>query len=187
MIEIIPNWHPLFVHFTVALITVSGISFLLAKLIVNKKLGEELLITGCWTLWIGAFFTIATVLAGFFAYYSVEHDTPSHIAMTTHRNWALVTSIAILFCVGWSLIQYRKKIKPTIPFILAMLITLALLASTAWHGGELVYRYGIGVISLPQSSEAGHQHKHNENTEENNHHSKNKASKAIDQHDSHKH
>lgn len=181
MIEIIPNWHPLFVHFTVALITVSGVFFVLAKLMTNKKYGNELLAAGRWSLWTGGLLTVATIIAGFFAYYSVAHDTPSHIAMTTHRNWALVTTTGILFCVVWSLIQYKKKIKSTIPFILAMLITMVLLASTAWHGGELVYRYGIGVMSLPQSSGVGHQHEHSGSAEENNH------TKPTEKHGDHKH
>ena len=70
-----------------------------------------------------------------------------------------------------------------------MLITLALLASTAWHGGELVYRYGIGVISLPQSSGPDHQHKHHGNSaeRESGQHAKDKAPKETEQHSNHKH
>ena len=37
------------------------------------------------------------------------------------------------------------------------------LGSTAWRGGEIVYRYGIGVMSLPQTSvddKDGHEHSH---------------------------
>ena len=53
MIEIIPNWHPLAVHFTVALVTVSGIFFILSKLTTNKKYSDELLAAGRWSLWAG--------------------------------------------------------------------------------------------------------------------------------------
>lgn len=35
-----------------------------------------------------------------------------------------------------------------------------LLLSTAWHGGELVYRYGLGVMSMPKSHGEGHAHEH---------------------------
>jgi len=165
----------------------SGVFFIGAKLLSNRKFGDEMLIAARWFLWTGGVFTIATVIAGFFAYYSVAHDTPSHIAMTAHRNWALVTLVGILFCVGWSIVQYKKKIQPTMSFILAMLIVLLLLSSTAWRGGELVYRYGIGVMSLPQSSGVGHQHEHGGNTEENGHHLKKKTSNASEQHGNHKH
>ena len=32
-IEIIPNWHPIFVHFSVALLSVSGVMFLASALL----------------------------------------------------------------------------------------------------------------------------------------------------------
>jgi len=35
-----------------------------------------------------------------------------------------------------------------------------LLANTAWHGAENVYRYGLGVMSLPQQESEGHAHNH---------------------------
>jgi len=160
MIDIIPNWHPIFVHFTVALITISGVFFVVAELFSGSKFGDELLATARWTLWAGGSFTIATVAAGFIAYYSVVHDTPSHLAMTAHRNWALATFAGILLCVGWSLVRYRNKLKPTLSFIFAMLVILILLALTAWRGGELVYRHGLGVMSMPQADKVGHQHNH---------------------------
>jgi uncharacterized membrane protein len=145
MIEIIPNWHPIFVHFTVALISTAGLFFILAKLLSNLKIGTELRISGQWTLWMAGLITIATVVAGFFAYYSVAHNPDSHIAMTIHRNWALATLLVLLICCVWSIIHYRNKTNPTSAFIVALLILLALVAVTAWRGGELVYRYGVGV------------------------------------------
>lgn len=41
-----------------------------------------------------------------------------------------------------------------------MIITFFLVMITAWHGAEVVYRYGIGVLSLPKSEGKGHQHSH---------------------------
>ena len=44
-----------------------------------------------------------------------------------------------------------------------MAVAGSVLVSTAWHGGEVVYRYGIGVMSLPNVEEGadGHNHSHN--------------------------
>lgn len=36
MIEIIPNWHPIFVHFTIALLTISTLLYV-AGLFLKKK------------------------------------------------------------------------------------------------------------------------------------------------------
>ena len=133
-------------------------------------------------LWSGGLLTIGTIIAGFFAFYSVAHDTPSHVAMTTHRNWALVTATGIGVCFIWSITHYLRRTKPTIAFISSMLIVLALLASTAWHGADLVYRYGIGVLSLPKQAESGHAHKHDDSHTEHKQQSDNHNS-----HENHRH
>ena len=62
--EIIPNWHPLFVHFTIALFSVATM-FLVVGNFVNMKYRETLLNVAYINLWVGCLFTIATVLAGF--------------------------------------------------------------------------------------------------------------------------
>lgn len=172
MIEIIPNWHPMFVHFTVALISISVILFIVSYLgrkinFISKVFIAELEITGRWCLWIGALITIGTVIAGFIAYNTVKHDDISHLAMHNHRNWALMTATALFILALWSLWIYFKHKKPTLTFIIGSIIVQGLLLSTAWRGGELVYRHGLGVISLPQPDELHlHHHHHHHHQEE---------------------
>lgn len=176
MIEIVPNLHPIFVHFTVGLITMSMIFFILSSLASKFEISEEFLITGRWCLWSGAAFTIIAIVTGLQAYYSVNHDTPSHVAMTDHRNWAFVTVTIVLLLTVFSVIQYFQNKKPSNRFLIGMLLVLGLLISTAWRGGELVYRYGLGVMSLPQSEGEGHDHDHGENG-----HGENKQDSNISQ------
>lgn len=164
MIEIIPNWHPIFVHFTIALISVSAFCYCIGFLTKKYSLGQEFLIVARWCLWLGALAAIATVTAGFLAYYSVAHDAPSHEAMTIHRNWAITTFIIILLLASWSVWRYYKNREISFIFILSMVVAFLLVSITAWHGAELVYRYGLGVLSLPQAEEVGHEHQnHKEN------------------------
>src|SRR3990167_596042 len=163
MFQIIPNWHPIFVHFTVALFSVSVIFFVLAYLASHtqwksRKLFSEFEAVGRWCLWVAALTTIATLSAGFYDYYSVKHDVVSHAAMTVHRNWALGTATAIFLMAFWSVWRYVKQKELTLTFVITLLIVQGLLVITALHGGELVYRHGIGVMSLPQAEEIGHQH-----------------------------
>jgi len=162
MIEILPNWHPFFVHFTVALFVVSIVFYFLAHFPIPKHLtlNQEFLIVGRWCLWIAALLTIGTVIAGFYAYYTVAHDTPSHQAMTDHRNWAIATFITMLMLAVWSWLRYRANKEVQLKFLFGMLLGVGLLMATAWRGGELVYRYGVGVKSLPQSNGAGHNQAH---------------------------
>lgn len=160
MIEIIPNWHPVFVHFTVALISVSALFYFIGYFLRKQPLGEELLIAARWCLWLGTLAAIATVIAGFIAYYSVAHDTPSHEAMTVHRNWAVATFIAILFVSFWSIWSYVKNKIVSFIFVLSMLLAFSLVSTTAWHGAELVYRHGVGVMSLPKIEHSNQPHDH---------------------------
>ncbi len=113
MIQIIPNWHPILVHFTVALLSISVAMFLLASVLKEGNLRQQWLNVAYWNLWIGMLLTIATLIFGWLAYNSVTHDTPSHVKMTSHRNWAFIASglFAVLFL--WSIFVH-KKAKPGI-------------------------------------------------------------------------
>ena len=159
MFEIIPNWHPIFVHFTVALLSLAVGLFVLVPFM-KSPLKEQWQIVARWALWFGVGFTLLTGLTGLYAYNTVAHDTPSHAAMTDHRNWAVAT-IALFFTLAvWSIVWIRKKKVLGMAFLVCMMVAGTVLASTAWHGGEVVYRYGLGVMSLPQAEGEGHSHSH---------------------------
>jgi len=161
MFEVIPNWHPVFVHFTVALLSLAVGLFVVIPL-VPSPLKEQWRIVSRWALWFGAGFTIITGLTGLDAYNTVAHDTPSHLAMTDHRNWAIATISLFLILAVWSIIWVRKNKNLGVVFVVCMAIAGGLLASTAWRGGEVVYRYGLGVMSLPKAEGDGHSHSHGE-------------------------
>jgi uncharacterized membrane protein len=158
--EIIPNWHPIFVHFTIGLLSISALLYLAGWIL--KK--ENLLIAARWNLWIGALVTIGTVLAGFYAYNTVVHDAPSHAAMTDHKNWALITAGTFGLLAVWSLWKHRgaKIVSPV--FVGLLLLASSLLAITGYKGGEVVYRYGMGVMRMPEiHDDGGHgSHDHND-------------------------
>ncbi len=105
-------------------------------------------------------FTLLTVAAGWYAYNTVVHDAPSHIAMTEHRNWAMVTFALLLGISGWEYYLSRRGKGKGWLFTALLVVAAVLLLSTAWHGGELVYRYGLGVMSLPKPEGPGHTHEH---------------------------
>ncbi|MDT8384146.1 MAG: DUF2231 domain-containing protein [Gammaproteobacteria bacterium] len=163
MLTIIPNWHPVFVHFTVALLFLAVGLFAVTPF-VKPPLREQWRIVARWALWFGAGFTVITGLTGLYAYNTVAHDTPSHAAMTDHRNWATATITLFLVMTIWSAARVRRQQALGAVFIAAMVIAGGVLASTAWRGGEVVYRYGLGVMSLPQVENGtegeGHAHEH---------------------------
>lgn len=160
MINILPNWHPIFVHFTVALLSVAAALHLLSHFVSRHDLKNQLAITARWNLWIGIGVTLLTVAAGWYAFNTVNHDEPSHLAMTEHRNWAIVTLVVFLGIAAWEYYLHRHSKHKGWLFTASLLFATSLLLSTAWHGGELVYRYGLGVMSMPKSEGAGHAHDH---------------------------
>lgn len=161
MIEIIPNWHPLLVHFTIALLSVAVVGFLVAHLFQGWSRSGELMKVAEWNFWLGSLSALFTVVAGWYAFNTVNHDASSHAAMSLHRNWALVTVAIILLLDVW-IWRIRKSdaARITHAFALALVAFILLLATTAWHGGELVYRYGLGVMSLPAREGDGDDHHH---------------------------
>jgi len=161
MIEIIPNWHPVFVHFTVAMLVTAAAIHLLSHFLPKGDLANQLTIVARWNLWFGVGFTLLTVAAGWYAYNTVVHDAPSHLAMTEHRNWAMVTFALLLGIAAWEYYLSRRGKGKGWLFTGLLVIAAGLLLNTAWHGGELVYRYGLGVMSLPKqerNNDDGHEH-----------------------------
>lgn len=163
--EILPNWHPVFVHFTVALMTVSTLLFLVSKFATNWRLEDQWLATAYWNLWIGTLVSIGTALAGWYAFNTVDHDTESHKVMLEHRNYAISALAVFAVLAVWAIFQYRAERRPSAFFILAALLGWGLVLTTAWHGGELVYRHGLGVMSLPKAGP----HAHSEGAAEHSH------------------
>ena len=165
MIEILPNWHPIFVHFTVSLFTVSTLFYFLTAFTNKLKINHEFLVVARWCLWLSATITVGTIIAGFYAYNTVAHDGPSHAAMSDHRNWALVTFAVIVALAIGSFLRRRCHKSASVLFLIGMLIGLGLLMATAWRGGELVYRHGLGVMTLPKANKIGHLLNHGEQHE----------------------
>jgi len=163
MFEVLPNWHPLFVHFVVALLSMSTLFFVALKILATHKLHGTLKIMAYWNLWLGTGFAVIAAVAGWFAYNSVAHDTPSHTAMTDHRNWALVTLSVYIIVTLWSWKHYKSVKTVSMMFTFVMVLASTLLVSTGWRGSEVVYRYGLGVMSLPKVEGEGHAHEHSDN------------------------
>lgn len=149
MIEIIPNWHPMLVHFTIALFVTSTLLFYCAVIVKDKSYTITLLKTAHINLWLGAIITPLTLLAGWDAYNTVNHDSPSHVAMTDHRNWAVVTASLWFVIAIWAGIKASHTLHRGIVFYTIITIATIMVGITGFKGGEVVYRHGTGVMRIP--------------------------------------
>lgn len=160
MIEIVPNWHPMFTHFTIGLLLTGSLLFLVGHFFRGYNAGTRITAAARWNLGIGAGFAVVTILTGYQAYFSVDHDTASHAAMTIHLKWAWAAFALFGFA---SLLAWRDRMRSAGAGALLSVVLLAAsaaLAVTGYLGGENVYRHGLGVMRLPDSSGTGHDHAH---------------------------
>ncbi|OGS90081.1 MAG: hypothetical protein A2061_03945 [Gallionellales bacterium GWA2_59_43] len=170
MIEVIPNWHPLLVHFPIALITMSVVFHLAARQMGSQPYRtSHFSVLAHSTLWLGALTALPTAIFGWLASNTVDHSEAAHAAMMLHRSWALATLFALAILAGWDAWRHKVDALPTRTFAGAVILAWVLIASTAWHGAELVYRHGIGVMVLQDAhaeqdiaphDEVAHDHGH---------------------------
>ena len=166
MIEVIPNWHPVVVHFTVALLITASALFAAGTMFSRGPSGVALTVAARWNLAIGLVVTVATLATGWSAYNSVAHDAASHANMTVHFRWAVATALVFLVAGGIAWLERRKVAGAGIALLAILAGGSGALAVTGWLGGENVYRFGLGVMALPKSgdhvhpSSAGHSHDH---------------------------
>ncbi len=159
MPEIIPNPHPLLVHFPIALISVSAFFHVVAIAVRDKACTKHCAVLAHATLWLGALAVLPTALFGWQAFNSVSHDEAGHVAMLAHRGWALATLAVLAVLAGWDAWRSKVDAMPKLWFAAAVVGAWGMVATTAWHGGELVYRHGLGVMSLPVTG-TGHEYGH---------------------------
>ena len=150
-------WHPIFVHFSVALLSVATLFYVLAALFPRAVSRNQWIDFGRWNLWIGSGISVVTVLLGWLAYNTVNHDDPSHEAMEVHATLALIT-LGTFGCIAlWVALHKRLRAEPSRMVTGSLLIAFAFLVATGLRGGELVFHYGLAVDSLPKSEVAAGQ------------------------------
>ena len=135
------NIHPLVVHFPIALLTLFFILTVFATL--SKKTHWQNI--SSYFLYFGALTAVFTVIAGFVAAYSVEHDDTVHHIMLRHQHIGLtVTSLAIVLSI-WRYKAGSLTGGAQHFFLILAGVMVVLLMLGADLGGLMVYHYGTGV------------------------------------------
>ncbi len=148
----LPNIHPVFVHFPIALLSV----FLLMEALGSITDKKCLRGTASAMLYLGTLAAIVTFLSGLAAAASVGHGKEVHEVMTCHKSMALIVVILSVILSVWRIAVGEKfsTCWRTVHFIVGI-IMIAFLYSAADKGGTMVYKHGVGVQSL-QSADASH-------------------------------
>lgn len=159
-LQAVANVHPLFVHFPIALLIISGVMFIACYFMELP----ELRVTAKWNLILGALSAVAAVITGFIAAGTIPHNQEIHEAMLMHRNimvpatlFSLALGAYLFFKKDPSLIHKQKV------FLAGLVLILGLLALGADYGGKMVFKYGAGTELLKKLNAeegVGHEHVH---------------------------
>lgn len=149
-----PNPHPLVVHFTIALFSISVLCDVLGWLL--RK--ESLHTVGGWNLIFGFFGAIVTVATGLFAERSVGHNNAAHAIMETHKTFGLIVLGLMAALFLWRIFrrgQIPQKLLPV--YLLIAIAGVSAMTVGAYYGGELVYTHGVAVRAMPKTIDHTHE------------------------------
>lgn len=162
MPEILPNWHPIVVHFAIGLLLTAVVLFVIGSLLARLPAGATTTAAARLNLGLGVAAALVALATGWQADNSVAHDAPSHANMTIHMKWAITTAAVFVFALFVAWLDRRRAAGAGPVLLVTLVIGSSALAVTGWLGGENVYRFGLGVLSIPKSDGplhgAGHEH-----------------------------
>ncbi|MCP5095504.1 MAG: DUF2231 domain-containing protein [Chloroflexi bacterium] len=138
------NSHPLVVHFPIALLLTS-VAFYWAGLFWKGRGFDKV---AWYTLLLGLVGTAVTILSGLIAAKNVPLDSPAMQTLTTHKVLGIATFVifgmqAVCAWRSQGIYSPGKRILHTV----IQLIGVSLIIAVGYFGGELVYTFGIGVLS----------------------------------------
>jgi uncharacterized membrane protein len=133
-----PDLHPLLVHFPVALLTFGAG----ADLIAAVRKNPAATVVGWWAQLAGTAGILATAATGLLAKGRLGEPAVLDL-LATHEQLAFLAAGAFAGLFFWRVGSRGRTPSPL--YLVSLVLAVALLWGTAWFGGELVYRYGIGV------------------------------------------
>lgn len=141
----IPGWHPAVVHFPLALVVTAAAFLVAARLVRQERLAATLATVGTWNLCLGAVSALFALGTGLAAVLHLHVGLAVHQAISLHVRWAIFTSLALLLLAVWRGGGSTQESRPSWLFIVVLLGVTSALIITGYHGGQNVYRHGVGV------------------------------------------
>jgi uncharacterized membrane protein len=150
-VTLIPGWHPMVVHFPLALVTTAVALLLAARLLRQERLAATLATVGTWNLCLGALAALFAIGTGMAAAMHLEVSPAAHHAISLHVRWAMFTTLGLVLLAVWRGAGTAQESRPSWIFMIVLLGAFAALVVTGYRGGQNVYRFGVGVLMSPDT------------------------------------
>jgi uncharacterized membrane protein len=145
--NILPGWHPIVVHFPLALVTTAAFLLTAARVLRRDSYAATLATVGTWNLCMGALAALLALATGLAAAIGLHVGVPAHAAISIHVKWAMFTTLALVLLAVWRGAGSAQESRPSWIFVVLLLAMTGALIVTGYRGGQNVYRYGVGVIT----------------------------------------
>jgi uncharacterized membrane protein len=144
----LPGWHPVVVHFPLALVVSGTLLLWAARLLRPEGRAATLATVGTWNLCLGAMAALFALASGLAAVLDLHVGVAAHQAISTHLKWAIFTTLALVLLAVWRGAGSASQARPSWIFLIVLSVATAALIETGYRGGQNVYRYGIGVEAV---------------------------------------
>jgi uncharacterized membrane protein len=148
--RILPGWHPMVVHFPLALVVTAASFLLTARLLRQEHYTATLATVGTWNLCLGAIAALFALATGLAAAIDLHVGLAARQAISLHVKWAIFTTLALVLLAVWRGAGSAQQSRPSWIFVGMLLAATAALIVTGYRGGQNVYRYGVGVHTVSQ-------------------------------------
>jgi uncharacterized membrane protein len=145
MMQLVPGWHPVIVHFPLALIVTAACCFSAARVLRTSSTAGTLAMVGTWTLGFGALGLLFALGTGLAAVIDLRVGAAAHQAISSHVKSAILSAVLVLSAAVWRGAGAAPEARPSWGFMLVMWLATSSLIVTGYRGGQNVYRYGVGV------------------------------------------
>ncbi len=143
-----PGWHPMLVHFPLALVITATLLFWAAALWSRTRHAATLSIVGTWNLCLGSVAALFALATGLAAVLDLHVSPAAHLAISVHLKWAIFSTLMLVLLSVWRGAGTAQASRPSWIFLVILTVAAASLTVTGYRGGQNVYRYGVGVHAV---------------------------------------
>jgi uncharacterized membrane protein len=164
-----PNLHVILIHYPLGLLTLGTLIELFA--IFWRRSGFR--VAGRWMILLGALSLVPTATLGLYAMADVNKTADTELTATweevraqspvqgeawemmVEHGWynAAGSGVILLLVVSWLAASDVFRRRMHLAYLVLLLGGLSALVLGAWHGGEMVYRHGVGVEVVREAAD----------------------------------